>query len=129
MERHCQNTLAVAEWLEHHPKVTWVSYSGLKSSPYYDLARKYMPKGAGSVLTFGLKGGYDSGLAVVDAVDMFSHLANIGDTRSLILHPASTTQDRRRRRPRRGPPVGGNREHRRHHRRPRPGAGRGVSAQ
>jgi O-acetylhomoserine (thiol)-lyase len=91
MERHCENTLAVAEWLEHHPKVTWVSYSGLKSSPYYDLAQKYMPKGAGSVLTFGLKGGYDSGLAMVDAVEMFSHLANIGDTRSLILHPASTT--------------------------------------
>ena len=91
MERHCANTLAVAQWLEKHPKVRWVSYSGLKSSPYYDLARKYTPKGAGSVFTFGLDGGYDAGLKFVDSVRMFSHLANIGDTRSLILHPASTT--------------------------------------
>ena len=91
MERHCANTLAVAQWLEAHPKVSWVSYSGLPSSPYYKLAQKYVPKGAGSVFTFGLKGGYDAGLAFVDAVEMFSHLANIGDTRSLILHPASTT--------------------------------------
>ena len=91
MDRHCANALAVAEWLEKHPKVKWVSYSGLTSSPYHELAKKYLPKGAGSVLTFGLKGGYEAGLKVVDAVDMFSHLANIGDTRSLILHPASTT--------------------------------------
>ncbi len=91
MERHCSNALAVAEWLQDHPKVKWVSYSGLKSSPYYELAQKYTPKGAGAVFTFGVKGGYDSGLAVVDEVNMFSHLANIGDTRSLILHPASTT--------------------------------------
>jgi O-acetylhomoserine (thiol)-lyase len=91
MDRHCANALAVAEWLEKHPKVSWVSYSGLKSSPFHALAQKYLPKGAGSVLTFGLKGGYEAGLKVVDAVEMFSHLANIGDTRSLILHPASTT--------------------------------------
>ena len=91
MERHCSNALAVAEWLQDHPKVNWVSYSGLKSSPYYELAQKYTPKGAGAVFTFGVKGGYDAGLAVVDEVNMFSHLANIGDTRSLILHPASTT--------------------------------------
>ena len=91
MERHCANTLAVAEWLEKHPKVSWVSYSGLKSSPYYELAQKYVPRGAGAVFTFGLKGGYDAGLRFVDSVRMFSHLANIGDTRSLILHPASTT--------------------------------------
>jgi len=91
MERHCSNALAAAEWLQDHPKVTWVSYSGLKSSPYYELAQKYTPKGAGAVFTFGVKGGYDAGLKFVDEVNMFSHLANIGDTRSLILHPASTT--------------------------------------
>lgn len=91
MERHCSNALTVAEWLQEHPKVNWVSYSGLKSSPYYELAQKYTPKGAGAVFTFGVKGGYDAGLTVVDEVNMFSHLANIGDTRSLILHPASTT--------------------------------------
>jgi len=91
MERHCSNALAAADWLQKHPKVSWVSYSGLKSSPYYELAQKYTPKGAGAVFTFGIKGGYDAGLAFVDNVNMFSHLANIGDTRSLILHPASTT--------------------------------------
>jgi len=91
MERHCSNSLTVAKWLEEHPKVSWVSYSGLESSPYYELGKKYMPKGAGAVFTFGLKGGFDAGLTVVDEVSMFSHLANIGDTRSLILHPASTT--------------------------------------
>ena len=91
MERHCENALAVAKWLEDHSKVAWVSYSGLKSSPYYRLGRKYLPKGAGAVLTFGLKGGFDAGVHVVDHVEMFSHLANIGDTRSLIIHPASTT--------------------------------------
>ena len=91
MERHCSNSLTVAKWLEEHPKVSWVSYSGLESSPYYELGKKYMPKGAGAVFTFGLKGGFDAGLTVVDEVNMFSHLANIGDTRSLILHPASTT--------------------------------------
>ena len=91
MERHCSNSLTVAKWLEEHSKVSWVSYSGLESSPYYELGKKYMPKGAGAVLTFGLKGGFDAGLTVVDEVNMFSHLANIGDTRSLILHPASTT--------------------------------------
>ena len=91
MERHCSNSLTVAKWLEAHPKVSWVSYSGLESSPYYELGKKYLPKGTGAVLTFGLKGGFDAGLTVVDEVNMFSHLANIGDTRSLILHPASTT--------------------------------------
>ena len=91
MERHCSNALAVALWLEAHPKVSWVSYSGLKSSPYHALARKYLPRGSGAVLTFGVKGGFDAGVAIVDRVELFSHLANIGDTRSLILHPASTT--------------------------------------
>ncbi len=91
MERHVANAQAVAEFLEAHPKVEWVSYAGLKSSPYYDLAQKYLPKGPGSVFTFGVKGGYEAGLKVVEGVEMFSHLANIGDTRSLIIHPASTT--------------------------------------
>ena len=91
MERHCKNALAVAKWLEDHDKVAWVSYSGLKSSPYYRLGRKYLPKGAGAVFTLGLKGGFGAGVHVVDQVELFSHLANIGDTRSLIIHPASTT--------------------------------------
>ena len=91
MERHCSNAQTVAEYLEAHPKVSWVSYAGLKSSPYHELAKKYLPKGCGAVLTFGLKGGYEAGIQVVDKVNMFSHLANIGDTRSLITHPASTT--------------------------------------
>jgi O-acetylhomoserine (thiol)-lyase len=91
MERHCANALAVAEYLEGHAKVAWVSYAGLKSSPYYALGQKYMPKGAGAILTFGVKGGFEAGITVVEGVELFSHLANIGDTRSLILHPASTT--------------------------------------
>ena len=91
MERHCSNALAVAHYLEDHPKVSWVSYAGLESNRFHALARKYLPRGAGAVFTFGIKGGYEAGLKVVDAVNMFSHLANIGDTRSLIIHPASTT--------------------------------------
>src|SRR6185437_9304478 len=91
MERHVQNALAVAQHLERHPAVAWVSYAGLDSNPYRALARKYLPKGAGSVFTFGLKGGYDAGVKLVEGVQLFSHLANLGDTRSLILHPASTT--------------------------------------
>src|SRR6202142_1925276 len=90
MERHCANAQRVAEFLERHPSVAWVSYAGLKSSPYYELARKYMPGGAGAVFTFGVKGGYGAGIKLVESVGLFSHLANIGDTRSLILHPAST---------------------------------------
>jgi O-acetylhomoserine (thiol)-lyase len=91
MERHCENAQKVAEFLAGHPKVAWVSYAGLESSPYRSLARKYMPKGAGSVFTFGIKGGFDAGVKLVESVGLYSHLANIGDTRSLILHPASTT--------------------------------------
>jgi len=91
MARHCENALAVASHLERHPKVAWVSYAGLPSSRYHALARKYLPKGAGAVFTFGLKGGFDAGVRVVEAVELFSHLANVGDTRSLIIHPASTT--------------------------------------
>ena len=91
MDRHVANAQDVASFLETHPAVDWVSYAGLKSSPCHDLARKYLPKGAGSVFTIGLKGGYDAGVKLVEGVEMISHLANIGDTRSLILHPASTT--------------------------------------
>ena len=91
MQRHCDNTKSVAEWLTTHPKVAWVSYPGLPGDRYYDLAKKYVPKGAGSVFTFGLKGGYGAGVKLVSNVKLFSHLANIGDTRSLIIHPASTT--------------------------------------
>ncbi|MGA9868860.1 MAG: PLP-dependent transferase, partial [Acetobacteraceae bacterium] len=91
MERHVANAQRVAEFLDRHPNVTWVSYAGLESSPYHALARKYMPLGAGSVFTFGVRGGFDAGVRLVESVRLFSHLANIGDTRSLILHPASTT--------------------------------------
>ena len=91
MQRHCDNALSVASWLEKHDKVAWVSYAGLKSDPYNALAKKYVPKGAGAILTFGLKGGFDAGVGLVSKVKLFSHLANIGDTKSLIIHPASTT--------------------------------------
>jgi O-acetylhomoserine (thiol)-lyase len=91
IQRHCDNALAVAQWLSQHNKVAWVSYPGLKTDRYHELARRYVPKGAGSVFTFGLKGGYDAGIKLVSNVRLFSHLANIGDTRSLIIHPASTT--------------------------------------
>ena len=91
MERHCANAQAVAEFLSTHPKVAWVSYAGLPDNPYNALAKKYLPKGAGSVFTFGVKGGYEAGVKMVEGVRLFSHLANVGDTRSLILHPASTT--------------------------------------
>ncbi|MDN3645631.1 O-acetylhomoserine aminocarboxypropyltransferase [Pontixanthobacter aestiaquae] len=91
MERHCSNALAVATWLQEHEKVAWVGYAGLPDSPYNALANKYLGGRAGAVFTFGLKGGYDAGVKLVSSVDLFSHLANIGDTRSLIIHPASTT--------------------------------------
>ncbi len=91
MERHCANAQVVAEFLEGHEAVSWVSYAGLANSPYHGLARKYLPKGAGAVLTFGVKGGFEAGVRMVEACELFSHLANIGDTRSLVLHPASTT--------------------------------------
>jgi O-acetylhomoserine (thiol)-lyase len=91
MQRHSENALAVAEHLSNHPAVKWVSYPGLKGDRYYNLAQKYCPKGAGAVFTFGLKGGYDAGLSLVANLKLFSHLANVGDTRSLVIHPASTT--------------------------------------
>ena len=91
MQRHSDNALAVADWLSKHPQIAWVSYPGLASDKYNSLAKKYVPKGAGAVFTIGLKGGYDAGVKLVSNVRLFSHLANIGDTRSLIIHPASTT--------------------------------------
>lgn len=91
MERHVTNAQKVAEFLDSHPAVSWVSYAGLESSLDYLMAKKYLPKGAGSVFTFGVKGGYETGIKVVEKTELFSHLANVGDTRSLILHPASTT--------------------------------------
>jgi O-acetylhomoserine (thiol)-lyase len=91
MERHVENARRVAEFLSRRDEVAWVSYAGLKESPYYQLAQKYLPRGAGAVFTFGAKGGYEAGVRLVESVRLFSHLANIGDTRSLILHPASTT--------------------------------------
>ncbi|MGE0565013.1 MAG: O-acetylhomoserine aminocarboxypropyltransferase [Pseudolabrys sp.] len=91
MQRHSDNALAVAEYLSKHKDVAWVSYAGLPGNKYNALAKKYCPKGAGAVFTFGLKGGYDAGVKLVSNVKLFSHLANIGDTRSLIIHPASTT--------------------------------------
>jgi len=91
IERHVQNAQAVAEWLDSHEDVASVNYSGLPSSPWYAKANEYAPKGVGAVLSFELKGGVDAGAALVDSVTLFSHLANIGDVRSLIIHPASTT--------------------------------------
>jgi len=91
MARHVANAQAVAEYLAAHPAVAWVSYAGLKSSPYHALAKKYLPQGPGAVFTFGVKGGFDAGVRIVENVELFSHLANVGDTRSLIIHPASTT--------------------------------------
>ncbi len=91
MQKHCDNALEVARWLEKHPKVEWVRYAGLETDSGHALARKYLPKGAGAVFTFGLKGGYEAGIRLVSATNLLSHVANIGDTKSLIIHPASTT--------------------------------------
>ena len=91
MQRHCDNTLAVATYLSKHPKIAWVNYAGLPSSPNNAIQKKIAPKGAGAVFTFGLKGGYEAGIKLVAGLRLFSHLANIGDTRSLVIHPASTT--------------------------------------
>lgn len=91
MERHCQNADAIARYLADHPKVAWVSYAGLDDNPYKPLAAKYLGGHAGSVFTFGVAGGFESGLKLVEGCELFSHLANIGDAKSLILHPSSTT--------------------------------------
>lgn len=91
MERHSHNALAIAQFLEKHELVSWVNYSGLESSPYHQLARKYLPKGQGAIMTFGIKGGLDAGRKFIDSLELFSHLANVGDSKSLVIHPASTT--------------------------------------
>jgi O-acetylhomoserine (thiol)-lyase len=91
MQRHSENALAVAQHLANHPAVAWVSYPGLPGDRYHELAQRYVPRGAGAVMTFGLKGGYAAGVKLVSSLELFSHLANIGDTRSLVIHPASTT--------------------------------------
>jgi O-acetylhomoserine (thiol)-lyase len=91
MQRQSDTTLTVARHLASHPAVSWVSYPGLESDRYHALAQRYCPKGAGAVFTFGLKGGYEAGVKLVSNLQLFSHLANIGDTRSLVIHPASTT--------------------------------------
>ncbi|HWF47853.1 MAG TPA: O-acetylhomoserine aminocarboxypropyltransferase/cysteine synthase family protein [Bryobacteraceae bacterium] len=91
MDRHLENTLAVAQYLETHDEVVWVKYASLPSSPYYRLAQTYTPKGAGAVFSFGVQGGYEAGRALINKLKIFSHLANVGDTRSLVIHPASTT--------------------------------------
>ena len=91
IERHVKNTQAVAEFLEKHPKINWVTYPGLKSHPDYDLAKKYLPKGAGAILGFGIKGGLEAGRKFINSLKLLSHLANVGDAKSLAIHPASTT--------------------------------------
>jgi O-acetylhomoserine (thiol)-lyase len=91
MDRHCDNTLAVAQFLHEHPAVNWVNYPGLPGDKYHELSRKYLPKGASAVLTFGIKGGLDAGIKFIENVAFLSHLANIGDAKSLVIHPASTT--------------------------------------
>lgn len=91
MERHSSNALAVAKFLESHPAVEWVNYAGLPSHPSYELGQRYLPNGQGAIMTFGIKGGVEAGKKVINAVKLFSHLANVGDSKSLIIHPASTT--------------------------------------
>ncbi len=91
MERHVQNAEAVAKHLKHHPRVSWVSYPSLPDSPYYAAAQKYLPRGAGAILGFGIQGGVDAGRRFIDNLKLFSHLANVGDAKSLAIHPASTT--------------------------------------
>jgi O-acetylhomoserine (thiol)-lyase len=91
MDRHIANSVAVAKFLKDHKHVTWIKYPGLPDSPYYKLAQKYLPKGAGAVFSFGIRGGYQAGKKFIDGVKLFSHLANVGDSRSLVIHPASTT--------------------------------------
>jgi len=91
MPRHCENSLALAKFLESHPAVAWVSYAGLPSHPYHEMARKYLPNGAGGIVGFGIKGGRDAGVRFIKSVKLCSHMANIGDARTLVIHPASTT--------------------------------------
>ena len=91
MERHCSNAVAVARFLKDHPAVTWVNYPGLTDNPYHELAKRYLPKGASSIFTFGIKGGKEAGVRFIESVQLLSHLANVGDAKTLVIHPASTT--------------------------------------
>jgi O-acetylhomoserine (thiol)-lyase len=91
MVRHSENALKVAEYLEKHPKVAWVNYPGLASSPEKILVKKYLPKGAGAILGFGAAGGAEAGKKFIDSLELISHLANVGDAKTLAIHPASTT--------------------------------------
>ena len=91
MERHAANARAVAEWLAKHPAVPWVNYAGLPESPFYERAKKYLPKGPGAIFTFGVRGGREAGRRFIETVKLHSHLANVGDAKSLVIHPASTT--------------------------------------
>ena len=91
MDRHCDNAVGVARYLQQHAAVSWVNYAGLKDSAYQPLVKKYLPKGAGSILTFGVKGGFEAGAKFIENAEFLSHLANVGDAKTLIIHPASTT--------------------------------------
>ena len=133
MEAHVANAARVAAWLEEHPAVSWVRYAGLPSSPFHALAQRYLPKGPGAVFSFGVKGGRDAGRVFIESLEVASHLANIGDTRTLVIHPASTTHQQLSdealvacgvlARP--DPHLGRHRGRRRHPLRPRPGAPQG----
>jgi O-acetylhomoserine (thiol)-lyase len=91
MDRHVANARAVAAFLAAHPAVAWVNYPSLPGNPYYELAQRYLPKGAGAIFTFGVKGGLAAGRRFIESLQLFSHLANVGDAKSLVIHPASTT--------------------------------------
>jgi O-acetylhomoserine (thiol)-lyase len=91
MSRHSENALAVAQFLQNHPKVTWVLYPGLPNHPSYERAKQYLPRGASGLIGFGVRGGMEAGRRFIEGLELFSHLANIGDARSLAIHPASTT--------------------------------------
>ena len=91
IERHVENTKKITEFLNNHPQVAWVNYPGLEGNKYYDLAQKYLPKGPGSIFTFGIKGGLEAGVKFIESLKIFSHLANVADAKSLVIHPASTT--------------------------------------
>ena len=93
VQRHVENALILAEWLEQHPQVEYVWYPGLKSSPYNTLAKKYLKNGFGGILNFGIKGGVENGRKFIDSLQLISHLANVGDAKTLAIHPASTTHE------------------------------------
>ena len=91
MKQHCENAMKASQWLKSHPAVSWVNYPGLEDHKDYQNAKKYLPKGQGAIIGFGIKGGKAAGIRFIDSLKLISHLANIGDAKSLIIHPASTT--------------------------------------